>query len=236
MCLKRPPDQPFSTLEKPTFKLIFNLIFYWNIYYFIFQWKNYSIFNNSYIIILNRANHPSSSLFIKGFPIGTKNSMGCTMVWKISTWQTKQINKAYKTTNYFLNILICFDITTWKLNKFGSAFLITFLFTIQKLQRSFAIHINMNTRNNDNCEWGRNFFSFSFYYTYTNSSKGFIKLFACNDKSLGWCFYVSWFFEPNWKLPFIQSHSLNWFTQVLQKIMIYWTLHCAFKMKTHTQM
>jgi hypothetical protein len=202
MCLKRQPNQPFSTLEKPTFKLIFSQKFYWKFYYSIFQWKNYSIFNNSCIIILNIANHPSSSLFIKGFPIGTKNAMGCTMVWKISTWQTKQINN-------FLNILICYDITTWKLKRFGRAFLITFVFTIQKLQRSFAIHINMNTRNNVNCDWSRNFFSFSFYLYIYNFSKGFIKLFACNDRSLGWCFYVSWFFEPNGKLPFMQSHSLN---------------------------
>lgn len=136
----------------------------------------------------------------------------------------------------FLNILICYDITTWKLKRFGSAFLITFLLSIQKFQRSFAFHINMNTKNNVNCGWGRNFFSFSFYYTYTNFSKGFIKFFACNDKFVGWCFYVSWFLEPDWKLPFIQSHSLSWSTQVLQKIMIYWTLHCSFKMKTHTKM
>jgi hypothetical protein len=53
--------------------------------------------NNSCIIILNIANHPSSSLFIKGFPIGTKSAMGCTMVWNISTRQTKHT----KQTDYF---------------------------------------------------------------------------------------------------------------------------------------
>jgi hypothetical protein len=105
MYLKRPLDQPFSTLEKPTCKLIFSQIFYWNIYYSISQWENDSIFNNSCIIILNIANHPSSSLFIKGFPIGTKSAMGCTMVWKISMWQTKQINKTNKLVPKHIDML-----------------------------------------------------------------------------------------------------------------------------------
>ncbi len=58
------------------------------------QWQNCSIFNKSYMLSVNIIEPHECTppyLLIEGFSVVPRDRGGCTLLWEISTWQTKHL-------------------------------------------------------------------------------------------------------------------------------------------------